>query len=67
MDGDILSGSLNVEERRRISVRLGAGLAGVGLFLIASVACGLAPTVGVLIAARAVQAAGAAALVHVVY
>src|SRR6201993_2279009 len=38
-------------------------LGGVGLFLVASVACGLAPTVGVLIAARAVQAAGAAALV----
>src|ERR1700758_558567 len=38
-------------------------LAGVGLFLIASVGCGLAPTVGVLIAARAVQAVGAAALV----
>jgi EmrB/QacA subfamily drug resistance transporter len=38
-------------------------LGGVGLFLLASVACGLAPTVGVLIAARAVQAAGAAALV----
>jgi EmrB/QacA subfamily drug resistance transporter len=38
-------------------------LGGVVLFLAASVACGLAPTVGVLIAARAVQAAGAAALV----
>src|SRR5579864_5074114 len=38
-------------------------LGGVGLFLVASAACGLAPTVGVLIAARAVQAAGAAALV----
>src|SRR6201997_2746615 len=38
-------------------------LAGVGLFLAASVACGLAPSVSVLIAARAVQAVGAAALV----
>src|SRR6202007_2480683 len=38
-------------------------LGGVVLFLVASVGCGLAPTVGVLIAARAVQAAGAAALV----
>ena len=38
-------------------------LGGVLLFLAASAACGLAPTVGVLIAARVVQAAGAAALV----
>src|SRR5246127_3185061 len=38
-------------------------LGGVVLFLVASVACGLAPTVGVLIAARAVQAVGGAALV----
>jgi len=38
-------------------------LGGVVLFVAASAACGLAPTVGVLIAARAVQAAGAAALV----
>jgi EmrB/QacA subfamily drug resistance transporter len=36
---------------------------GVLLFLLASTACGLAPTAGVLTAARAVQAAGAAALV----
>ncbi len=38
-------------------------LAGVLLFLAASVACGLAPTAGLLTAARVVQAAGAAALV----
>jgi len=38
-------------------------LGGVLLFLVASVSCGLAPTVGVLTAARVVQAAGAAALV----
>jgi EmrB/QacA subfamily drug resistance transporter len=38
-------------------------LGGVVLFLAASVACGLAPTVSVLIAARALQAVGAAALV----
>src|SRR6201987_1239094 len=38
-------------------------LGGVGLFLVASVACGLAPTVGVLIAARAAPAGGAGALV----
>ncbi|MGH2934667.1 MAG: DHA2 family efflux MFS transporter permease subunit [Gaiellaceae bacterium] len=38
-------------------------LGGVVLFLAASAACGLAPSVGVLTAARAVQAVGAAALV----
>ncbi|HZQ81387.1 MAG TPA: DHA2 family efflux MFS transporter permease subunit [Gaiellaceae bacterium] len=38
-------------------------MGGVVLFLAASAACGLAPSVGVLIAARAVQAIGAAALV----
>lgn len=38
-------------------------LGGVVLFLAASVACGLAPSVGILTAARAVQAVGAAALV----
>src|SRR4051795_607342 len=36
---------------------------GFGLFLAASAACGLAPSVGVLVASRAVQAAGAALLV----
>jgi EmrB/QacA subfamily drug resistance transporter len=35
---------------------------GFGLFLVASAACGLAPSVGVLVAARVVQAAGAALL-----
>lgn len=35
---------------------------GLGLFLLASLACGLAPGVGTLVAARAVQAAGAAML-----
>ena len=34
--------------------------AGIGLFVLASAACGLAPSVGALIAARAVQGAGAA-------
>jgi EmrB/QacA subfamily drug resistance transporter len=38
-------------------------LGGVVLFLIGSAACGLAPTVGVLVAARVLQAVGAAALV----
>lgn len=38
-------------------------LGGVVLFLAASAACGLAPSVGVLTIARAIQAAGAAALV----
>jgi EmrB/QacA subfamily drug resistance transporter len=38
-------------------------LGGIIVFLAASFACGLAPTVGVLIAARALQAVGAAALV----
>lgn len=38
-------------------------MAGVGLFGIASIACGLAPGLGVLIAARAIQGVGAALLV----
>ena len=37
-------------------------LLGVGLFTLASLACGLAPDIGVLIAARFVQGAGAAAM-----
>jgi len=37
-------------------------LAGLGLFGVASLACGVAPDVGVLVAARAVQGAGAALL-----
>jgi NTE family protein len=36
---------------------------GVVVFLVGSVACGLAPTVGVLVVARVLQAIGAAALV----
>src|SRR5213080_2874924 len=36
---------------------------GFGLFLAASAACGLAPSIEVLVGARAVQAAGAALLV----
>ncbi len=36
---------------------------GIGLFTLASVVCGLAPDIGVLIAARAVQGIGAALLV----
>src|SRR3954462_2444404 len=43
--------------------RRGTFIAGMVTFLAASVAAGLAPTVEVLIAARVVQAAGAAALV----
>jgi len=38
-------------------------LLGVGLFTLASLACGLAPGIGALIAARFVQGAGAAAMV----
>ncbi|MFH9420191.1 MFS transporter [Streptomyces sp. NPDC017529] len=37
-------------------------LVGLGIFALASLACGLAPDEGVLIAARAVQGAGAAAM-----
>ena len=40
-----------------------AYLAGFAIFTIASVICGLAPIIGVLIAARALQGAGAALLV----
>lgn len=40
-----------------------AYLAGFAIFTIASVICGLAPSIGVLIAARALQGAGAALLV----
>ncbi|RXS69050.1 MFS transporter [Streptomyces sp. TM32] len=42
--------------RRRIAV------AGLALFALASLACGLAPNAGVLITARALQGAGAAAM-----
>ncbi|MEU9118706.1 MFS transporter [Streptomyces sp. NPDC048506] len=42
--------------RRRLYV------AGLALFALASLACGLAPDAGVLVAARAVQGAGAAAM-----
>ena len=42
--------------RRRLFV------AGIGLFVLASAACALAPSVGMLVAARAVQGAGAAAV-----
>ena len=37
--------------------------AGLGLFAVASLACGLAPSIGVLIAARCLQAVGGAAAV----
>jgi MFS family permease len=37
-------------------------IAGVGIFTLASLTCGLAPGIGVLIAARFVQGAGAAAM-----
>jgi EmrB/QacA subfamily drug resistance transporter len=50
----------------RLADRLGRRrvfFAGLWTFLVASVACGLAPSVEVLIVARVVQAAGAAALV----
>ncbi|CDN46578.1 MFS transporter [Neorhizobium galegae] len=37
-------------------------LAGIALFTVASIACGIAPTLGILIAARAAQGLGAAAM-----
>ncbi|CAN7509163.1 MFS transporter [Neorhizobium tomejilense] len=37
-------------------------LAGITLFTVASIACGIAPTLGILIAARAAQGLGAAAM-----
>src|ERR687885_962881 len=43
----------------RIGARRAFG-AGLAVFVVASVACGLAPTIGVLVAARFVQGAGAA-------
>jgi heavy metal translocating P-type ATPase len=43
MDADILPGSLNADERRRISIRLGAGLAGVGLLVLGTVLIRLFP------------------------
>lgn len=49
----------NLADRIGAKRSLGSGIA---LFLVASVACALAPTVGVLIAARVVQGAAAAAM-----
>jgi MFS family permease len=48
--------------------RLGAGRvyqAGMALFTVASLLCGLAPSYGVLVAARALQALGAAAMMAI--
>ena len=39
-------------------------LAGLGLFTLASLGCGLAPTTGLLVALRFVQGAGAAAMIR---
>ncbi|WP_410786347.1 MFS transporter [Kribbella sp. C-35] len=41
---------------------MGTWLAGLGVFGCASLACGVAPTIGLLVAARAVQGVGAALL-----
>ena len=38
-------------------------LGGIGLFTVASLACGIAPTLGVLVAARAAQGLGAAVMI----
>ncbi|MFL5310024.1 MAG: MFS transporter [Myxococcales bacterium] len=54
----LLGGSLGDAAGRRKTF-----VAGLVWFMIASVACGLAPSIGALIAARAVQGAGAALLV----
>ena len=54
----LLGGSLGDALGRRK-----AFVAGLGWFTIASMACGLAPSIGALVAARALQGAGAALLV----
>ena len=54
----LVGGALGDRFGRRLTF-----LSGVGVFAIASVACGLAPTVHVLIIARSIQGIGAALLV----
>ncbi|WP_051903925.1 MFS transporter [Neorhizobium vignae] len=46
----------DIAGRRRLLI------AGIALFTVASIACGIAPTLGILIAARAAQGLGAAAM-----
>jgi MFS family permease len=55
----VTPGSAGSQHDRRSGRRL---LAGVAVFTLASLACGIAPGIGVLIGARFVQGAGAAAM-----
>src|SRR5712692_3975269 len=65
MDGYTLMFAALLLSAGALSDRIGARQAygaGMALFVAASVACGLAPTLGVLVAARLAQGAGAAVM-----
>jgi MFS family permease len=66
VDGYALTFAASLLSADAISDRIGARQAfagGLGLFVVASAACGTAPDPGVLVAARLVQAVGAAMVV----